>query len=57
MGTTAGVLTAAQIAADILGWLPPLDKAVAHLMRPQRFRERQARRGVRHISPLPPLER
>lgn len=56
MGTTAGALAAASISAEILGWLPPLAASVAELMRPGRFKARQARRGVRHIKPLPPLE-
>ncbi len=52
MGTTAGVLAAAAISAEINGWLPPLSEAVAQLMHPRRFQERQARRGIRHIKPL-----
>ncbi len=54
MGTTAGVLGAAALSATLLGWLPPLAPDVMHLLRPERFKERQARRGVRHIEPLPP---
>jgi len=54
MGTTAGALAAAAICAELLGWLPPVAGPVVQLMRPDRFRERQARRGVRHIEPLPP---
>jgi glycine/D-amino acid oxidase-like deaminating enzyme len=54
MGTTAGVVGAAALSAALLGWLPPLAPEVAHLLRPERFRERQARRGVRHIEPLQP---
>ena len=54
MGTTAGLLGAAAVSAAILGWLPPLAPEVAHLMSPGRFKERQARRGVRHIEPLDP---
>jgi tRNA 5-methylaminomethyl-2-thiouridine biosynthesis bifunctional protein len=52
MGTTAGGLGAAAISAALLGWLPPLAAEVLHAIRPERFRERQARRGVRHIQPL-----
>jgi len=53
MGTTVGPLAGAMVAAELGGWLPALDPAVAQLMRPARFAERQARRGIRHIEPWP----
>jgi len=52
MGITAGPLAGAMIAAQIGGWLAPTDPYAEALMRPQRFAERQARRGIRHIEPL-----
>jgi len=54
MGTTAGVLAAAAIAAEMRGWLAPLAPRVADIWAPGRFAVRQARRGVRHIRPLTP---
>ncbi len=56
MGTTAGPLGAAIISAMLLGWLPPTTADVISLLRPQRFAERQARRGIRHAPGLIPTE-
>jgi tRNA 5-methylaminomethyl-2-thiouridine biosynthesis bifunctional protein len=50
MGTTAAPLAAAMISSEILGWLPPVSPAIQAVADPQRFKERQARRGVRHIK-------
>ncbi len=48
MGTTAGPLGAAMVLAELLGWVPPVSAAATAAIKPQRFLERQARRGVRH---------
>lgn len=53
MGTTLAPLAGAVIAAQLGGWLPPVEADVAQLMLPARFAERQARRGIRHIEPWP----
>ena len=50
MGTTAAPLAAAMVASELTGWLVPVDSPVQALLRPERFRERQARRGMRHIA-------
>ncbi len=52
MGTTAAPLSAAMLSAELLGWMPPVEQQVSALMRPQRFAQRQARRGIRHIEPF-----
>ena len=49
MGTTAAPLAAAIVASELTGWLAPVDTSVQLLLRPERFRERQARRGMRHV--------
>ena len=48
MGTTSAPLAAAIIASHLLGWVPPCSAAVENVMLPQRFIERQRRRGRRH---------
>ena len=49
-GTTAAPLAGAHIAAVLCGWLSPLSLREQNVVRPQRFAERQARRGVRHVT-------
>ena len=51
MGTTLAPLAAAIVSSEISGWLAPVSARVQALIRPERFLERQARRGVRHILP------
>ncbi len=48
MGTIAAPWAAGIIASSICGWLIPWSERVEQLVRPERFIERQARRGVRH---------
>ena len=48
MGTTAAPLAAAMVSNQILGWSSGVSSAVEILTDPNRFAQRQARRGVRH---------
>ena len=52
MGTTAAPLAAEYVAAAVTGHISVLPQHVCETLRPQRFEERQARRGIRHIRPL-----
>ena len=45
MGTSAAPLAAAQIASELLGWIPPVSVALEQALSPKRFVERQERRG------------
>jgi tRNA 5-methylaminomethyl-2-thiouridine biosynthesis bifunctional protein len=48
MGTLSSHLAGAVIAAILLGDFPPMTRALEAALSPLRFRERQARRGMRH---------
>jgi glycine/D-amino acid oxidase-like deaminating enzyme len=49
MGTSAAPFAAAQVASELLGWIPPVSTALAQALSPTRFLARQARRGkLRH---------
>ena len=48
MGSIAAPWAADVIASSICGWLTPWSERVENLVRPERFIERQARRGIRH---------
>jgi tRNA 5-methylaminomethyl-2-thiouridine biosynthesis bifunctional protein len=50
LGTASAPLGASILASRILGWVPPVSNRVERLLHPDRFSERQARRGVRHIT-------
>jgi glycine/D-amino acid oxidase-like deaminating enzyme len=45
MGATSAPFAAALILSELRGWIPPLTPAAAAAVDPQRFRQRQARRG------------
>ena len=48
MGTTMAPLGASVLAAEFMGWPSGLQPATRALLRPERFIERQQRRGFRH---------
>ena len=48
MGTTLAPFTASIISAALCGHVAPGSTAITAQLRPQRFKERQARRGLRH---------
>lgn len=50
IGCSLAPLAAACVSAEILGWLPPINTQIYKILQPQRFAERQARRGYRHIA-------
>lgn len=45
LGTSSAPFAASIIASQIVGWIPPLSPEVMRRIQPQRFKERQARRG------------
>ena len=45
MGTCAAPYAAAQVASELLGWVPPVSAALEQALSPARFIQRQARRG------------
>jgi len=45
MSATSAPFAAALILSELRGWIPPLTPAAAAAVDPQRFRQRQARRG------------
>ncbi len=47
MGTSVAPLAAAMVTNEILGWMSPVSAEVQAAVLAERFRERQARRGVR----------
>ena len=47
MGATSAHLSAALITHKLLGWIPPVDSHVEHLLRPSRFEERARKRQLR----------
>ena len=49
-GTTSAPFAAEILTSLILGWLPPTSRAVVELVSPRRIKERQKRRGVRHVK-------
>ena len=49
-GTTSAPFTAEILTSLMLGWLPPTSQAVVELVSPGRIKERQKRRGVRHVK-------
>lgn len=51
IGTSSAPLAAAVIASDIMGWVPPVSRRVLRCVEPERFRARQARRGVKVVGP------
>ena len=53
MGTTSAPLAAAILLSDYLGWPRPCSTEVSKALDPLRFRERQARRGMRHGATPP----
>ncbi len=53
MGTSMAPLAAALITGELGGSLIPFDPAALALLRPQRFLQRQARRGIRHRAKSP----
>jgi hypothetical protein len=50
-GNVSAHLAAAVVCAHLTGDCPPLARAVEAALSPARFRERQARRGIRHGIP------
>ena len=48
MGTTLAPFMASLVTAGLCGHVAPGSAAITHQLRPQRFKERQARRGLRH---------
>ncbi len=49
MAASLARFCASIVASDLAGWMPPCATAVAQALRPERFRERQARRGPAHL--------
>ena len=50
MGTTSAPTAAAIVCSDLLGWIPPVTESVTALLEPERFKRRQAKRGVRLVE-------
>lgn len=49
MGTTSASLAASTIVSLLQGWIPPVSAEVYAGLSPERFAQRQARRGRRHL--------
>ena len=50
-GTSAAPLAASIIASDIMGWVPPISPRALTSVAPDRFVQRQIKRGVKVVGP------
>jgi len=52
LGTSSAPFAASIISSQLLGWIPPVSINVEDIIDPERFKKRQARRGI--LKPLKP---